>query len=403
MPTPLQQKVHDNWKKFLSEYTFDGKIGEGAYGVVRKGHKKNQPKKTVAIKQFKFQAPNPQNHSEGIPITICREVNILRELNDDNILKCKEVVIDPHSNALIMVFPYCEYDLEKMLMAHRERKDKPHMSDTLVKNIMYQLLKGMEYLHRNWVMHRDLKPANILIEKGVVKLADFGLARIYQSPHKTLGQDGPVVTIWYRSPELLLGSKHYTPSVDMWSVGCIFNELLMTKAMFRGEELKGESNPFQYKQLEKIFSIMGTPTLEDWSTMKDCPHYDKLRDWRKYDYRLPEVTRIPDNSRAFDLLRRLLIYDPDKRITAEEALKHDYFTELPHPQTDNVFRGNSFQYAEHQIETKYGGAQQDQQHHSKSRSQHGDGRKYYQQGGGGVKRSHQGGGHQEHPHKRQKR
>lgn len=130
----------------------------------------------------------------------------------------------------------------------------------------------------NWIVHRDLKPSNILVmgegeEHGVVKIADFGLARIYQAPLKPLAENGVVVTIWYRAPELLLGAKHYTSAVDMWAVGCIFAELLTLKPLFQGQEVKGTPNPFQLDQLDKIFKVLGHPTPEKWPTLVNLPHW----------------------------------------------------------------------------------------------------------------------------------
>ena len=138
----------------------------------------------------------------------------------------------------------------------------------MIKSILWQIINGVHYLHSIWVLHRDLKPANILImgegpERGYVKIADLGLARLFQSPLFPLHQaDRVVVTIWYRSPELLLGAKHYTKAIDVWSIGCIFAELIMGYGLFKGKEVKADRNnrnPFQRDQLEKIFHHLGVP------------------------------------------------------------------------------------------------------------------------------------------------
>lgn len=156
------------------------------------------------------------------------------------------------------------------------------MKEYTVKSLLWQLLNGLHYLHSNWIIHRDLKPSNILVmgegeEQGVVKIADFGLARIYQAPLRPLSDNGVVVTIWYRAPELLLGSRHYTPAVDMWAVGCIFAEMLALKPLFQGIEDKSSPHAFQKDQLDKIFRVLGHPTVEKWPMLPFLPHWQDNR------------------------------------------------------------------------------------------------------------------------------
>jgi len=171
-------------------------------------------------------------------------------------------------------------------------------------------------------------------EHGVVKIADFGLARIYQAPLKPLSDNGVVVTIWYRAPELLLGAKHYTSAVDMWDVGCIFAELITLKPLFQGVEVKASPNPFQLDQLDKIFKVLGHPTIEKWPTLMNLPHWSKNLQQiqqHKYDNAGLHIGPIPPKSPAYDLLSKMLEYDPRKRITAAQALEHEYFRIDPQP------------------------------------------------------------------------
>ncbi|GFH23202.1 protein kinase domain-containing protein, partial [Haematococcus lacustris] len=216
---------------------------------------------------------------------------------------------------------------------------------------MWQLLNGLNYLHQNWIMHRDLKPSNVLVmahddsdpdSQGRVRVADFGLARIFQAPLRSLAENGIVVTIWcggqqhlarasswhggscrYRAPELLLGARHYTRAVDVWAAGCILAELCTLRPLFQGTELK-PNNPFQSDQVDRIFKVLGHPDTATWPQLPHLPHWANNNN----NVRLP--------AEAWDLLARMLEYDPVARITAEEALAHPYFTHHAPAPTANV-------------------------------------------------------------------
>ncbi|KAJ6695274.1 CELL DIVISION PROTEIN KINASE [Salix koriyanagi] len=170
---------------------------------------------------------------------------------------------------------------------------------------------------------------------GLSKLLIFGLARIYQAPLEALSDNGVVVTIWYRAPELLLGAKHYTSAIDMWAVGCIFAALLTLKPLFQGAEAKSTPNPFQLHQLDKIFKVLGHPTLEKWPTLASLPHWhndvEHIQGHKYENTGLHSVVPLPPKGAPFDLLSKMLEYDPQKRITAAKALEHDYFRSEPLP------------------------------------------------------------------------
>lgn len=203
-------------------------------------------------------------------------------------------------------------------------------------------------MHANWILHRDLKPANILVTyDGVVKIGDLGLARLFQAPLNPLFHgDKVVVTIWYRAPELLLGSRHYTKAIDIWATGCIFAELLMLKPLFKGEEAKMEKKtiPFQTDQLNKIAEVLGYPTKEEhWPGIEYMPDFGKLDSVKKQpanNLKHMYTTQMPSAKSEngyfsinlrFQLLQGMLLYDPLTRLNGESALAHKYFQEQPKP------------------------------------------------------------------------
>ncbi|KAI4330096.1 hypothetical protein MLD38_028403 [Melastoma candidum] len=323
--------------EWLQHYDLIGKIGEGTYGLVFLAKIKSPASnrgKFIAIKKFK-----QSKDGDGVSPTAIREIMLLREISHENVVKLVNVHINHVDMSLYLGFDYAEHDLYEIIRHHRDKVNQS-INQYTVKSLLWQLLNGLNYLHSNWIIHRDLKPSNILVmgegeEQGVVKIADFGLARIYQAPLKTLFDNGVVVTIWYRAPELLLGAKHYTSAVDMWAVGCIFAELLTLKPLFQGAEVKASSNPFQLDQLDKIFKVLGHPTQEKWPTLASLPHWQSdLQQIQKYkfdDNVLGNVVRLPSKTPAYDLLSKMLEYDPQKRITAAQALEHEYFRIEPLP------------------------------------------------------------------------
>ncbi|KAK9266214.1 hypothetical protein L1049_012417 [Liquidambar formosana] len=327
---------HSNKPEWLQQYDLIGKIGEGTYGLVFLAKIKSHTNrgKSIAIKKFK-----QSKDGDGVSPTAIREIMLLREISHENVVKLVNVHINHADMSLYLAFDYAEHDLYEIIRHHRDKVNHP-INQYTVKSLLWQLLNGLNYLHSNWIIHRDLKPSNILVmgegdEQGVVKIADFGLARIYQGPLKPLSENGVVVTIWYRAPELLLGAKHYTSAVDMWAVGCIFAELLTLKPLFQGAEVKATPNPFQLDQLDKIFKVLGHPTQEKWPTLVNLPHWQsdlQHIQGHKYDNTgLNTFVHISPKSPAFDLLSKMLEYDPRRRITAAQALEHDYFRIDPLP------------------------------------------------------------------------
>jgi cyclin-dependent kinase 8/11 len=230
----------------LSTYNILGFLSSGTYGRVYKaslkGHLKTWAPEdersgvVFAIKKFK---PDKEEHATytGISQSAMREIALNRELRHENIITLREVTLEDKS--IYMIFHYASHDLLQVIHHHSTVLRTP-IALPVLKSLLFQLLNGIHYLHSHFVLHRDLKPANILLTReGVVKIADLGLARIYQAPLQSLyAGDKVVVTIWYRAPELLLGARHYNYKIDMWAVGCIWGELLALRPMFKGEEAK---------------------------------------------------------------------------------------------------------------------------------------------------------------------
>lgn len=200
-------------------------------------------------------------------------------------------------------------------------KDKSLIfSSSDIKSWLLMILRGVHYLHSYFILHRDLKPNNLLIDaNGVLKIADFGLARDYGNPY--VNMTSQVVTRWYRSPELLFGAKSYGTSVDIWSIGCIFAEL-----MLRTPYLPGNTD---VDQLDTIFRALGTPTDEDWPGMRQLPDFVEFKQYPKpVNHRVLFTAASDDELR---LLEWLLLFDPLKRPSAKQALKSKYFSSYPRP------------------------------------------------------------------------
>lgn len=303
----------------VDEFERLNKIDEGTYGVVYRA-KDKKTGEIVALKKVKM-----EKEREGFPLTSLREINILLSFHNPSIVDVKEVVVGSNLDSIFMVMEYMEHDLKGLMEAMKQP-----FSQSEVKCLMLQLLEGVKYLHDNWVLHRDLKTSNLLLNnRGELKICDFGLARQYGSPLKPYTH--LVVTLWYRAPELLLGSKQYSTAIDMWSLGCIMAELLSKEPLFNGKT--------EVDQLDKIFRTLGTPNETIWPGFSKLPgvkvnfvkhQYNLLR--RKFP--ATSFTGSPVLSDAgFDLLNKLLTYDPEKRITAEDALRHEWFCEVPLPKS----------------------------------------------------------------------
>ncbi|TXT12935.1 hypothetical protein VHUM_01336 [Vanrija humicola] len=309
-----------------------------------------------AIKKFKPDKEGDQQTYAGISQSGAREIMLNRELRHRNLVALREVILE--DKAIYMVFEYAEHDFLQIIHHHSQTLRTPIPAPTL-RRLLHQLLCGLHFLHSSFVLHRDLKPANILVTSdGVVKIGDLGLARLW---HKPLAQGGlyggdkVVVTIWYRAPELILGSKHYTAAVDLWAVGCIYAELLSLRPIFKGEEAKLDSKkslPFQRDQMAKICDVLGPVKPEHWPGILHMPEHKTYLSQGPYPTGNPLPTWYGSrsgSSNGYDLLSKLFEWDPAKRITAREALVHPWFQEDGGCGTASVFEGSTITYPQRRV------------------------------------------------------
>ncbi|KAF4966432.1 hypothetical protein FSARC_5876 [Fusarium sarcochroum] len=309
-------------KRHPSSFQQLEKLGEGTYATVFKGRNR-QTGELVALKEIHLDS------EEGTPSTAIREISLMKELKHENIVGLHDVI---HTeNKLMLVFEYMDGDLKRYMDTHGERGA---LKPTTIKSFMYQLLKGIDFCHQNRVLHRDLKPQNLLINsKGLLKLGDFGLARAFGIPVNTFSNE--VVTLWYRAPDVLLGSRTYNTSIDIWSAGCIMAEMFTGRPLFPGTTNED--------QIIRIFRIMGTPTERTWPGITQFPEYKPtFQMYATQDLRniLPAI-----DPTGIDLLQRMLQLRPELRISAHEALQHAWFNDLlMHPQQQQALQAQARAY-----------------------------------------------------------
>ncbi|XP_068017272.1 LOW QUALITY PROTEIN: mitogen-activated protein kinase 15 [Melanerpes formicivorus] len=292
------------------KYEIKRRLGKGAYGIVWKAIDRRTGE-IVAVKKI-FDAFRNRTDAQRT----FREVMFLQQFGEHpNIIKLLDVIRAQNDKDIYLIFESMETDLHAVIKKGNLLKDI-HKS-----YILYQLLKATKFIHSGNVIHRDQKPSNILLDADCfVKLCDFGLARSLSQVNED--QDSPalteyVATRWYRAPEILLSSRRYTKGVDMWSIGCILGELLLGKPLFPGTST--------VNQIEMIFRVIPAPSPEDILAMQSDYKASIINQWSRrqrvtFEELLPSSTPLP----ALDLLKKLLVFSPEKRLTAEEALQHPY-------------------------------------------------------------------------------
>jgi serine/threonine protein kinase len=305
----LDETFEEAERRFESQYTVNevSPLGEGTYGKVYKA-RVNRSGQTVAMKKMKL-----ASEEEGVPSTALREIALLKELSHDNIVKLLDVFCS--TKKLVLVFEFVEHDLKKYMKSLGR-----HMPPDSVRNLSFQLCRGIEFCHQNRIIHRDIKPQNLLMDtlggRLRLKLADFGLARTFSIPVPKYTHE--VVTVWYRPLEILLGSPLYSVPVDLWSIGCVMGEMATGSPLFAGDS--------EIDTVFKVFQKLGTPTEDQWPGLMELPDFKPtFPKWPPRGWGNIRNTKAQLGPMGIDLLEGLMVYDPKKRITARRALQHPYF------------------------------------------------------------------------------
>ncbi|KAI0529197.1 hypothetical protein KFK09_001744 [Dendrobium nobile] len=302
----VQYNVYGNLFEVSTKYVPPIRpIGRGAYGIVCAAVN-SQTREEVAIKKIGSAFDNRIDAKRTL-----REIKLLRHMNHDNIIAIKDIIRPPQRenfNDVYIVYELMDTDLQQII-----RSNQP-LTDDHCQYFLYQILRGLKFVHSAHVLHRDLKPSNLLLNANCdLKIGDFGLAR---TTSETDFMTEYVVTRWYRAPELLLNCSEYTAAIDIWSVGCILGEIVTREALFPGRDY--------VHQLRLITELIGSP--DDTSL-----GFLRSDNARRYVKQLPQYprqrfcARFPNTSNgAVDLLEKMLVFDPSKRITVDEALCHPY-------------------------------------------------------------------------------
>jgi len=309
----------------MNRYKITKQLGDGTYGSVLKAVNRSTGE-VVAIKKMKKKFYTWEECMQ------LREVKSLKKLNHPNIVKLKEVIRE--NDELFFVFEYMENNVYEVM----KKRDR-HFPESKIRNMIYQMLQGLAFMHKHGFFHRDVKPENMLSKGDIIKVADFGLAREIRSrpPYTDY-----VSTRWYRAPEVLLRSTSYNSPIDNWAIGCIMAELYTLRPLFPGSS--------EADEIYKICSVLGSPTSRSWP--------EGIRLANQMNFRFPQfvptslASLIPNASpEAIQIMTDLMKYDPNQRPTSSQALQYPYFqvnVNVPYPMSSQEKQNQPQNQHQHQ-------------------------------------------------------
>jgi len=313
----MEAAFDEQARNFEAKYEVLHYVGEGTFGKVYKG-RCTSTGRAVALKKDKLDS------EEGVPYTTIREIALLKTLSHPHVVELLDVLCSPRK--LIVVFEFLPTDLKKYMRSRGRQLEPP-----TVQSLSFQLCRGIEFCHANSILHRDLKPSNLLVDSidslPRLKIADFGIARAYALQTRKYSHE--VGTVWYRPLEILLGSQLYSLPVDMWGVGCILAEMATGMPLFGGDSA--------IDTIFKIFQKLGTPTTEQWPGLSDLPDFKptfpkwEAKGWENIRNTTAQVGQV-----GIDLLEQLMVYDPERRLSARRALMHPYFVDTVLPEVSEL-------------------------------------------------------------------
>lgn len=310
----------EEYGEFLAKYEIENEesdvvLGRGACSVVFKA-RCTTTGRLVAVKKMRME----DWEEEGVPSAALREISLLKELSHPNVVELLDVCFHlSYVHKLWLAFEFAGTNLKKYMKSCGH-----HLEPHVIKSLGFQLCRGIGFCHANRVLHRNLKPQSLLIDSQLrLKIADFGLARVYTPPMACAVQSG--VSVWYSPLEILLGSPFYSVPVDMWGVGCMLAEMASGSPLFRGDS--------EIDTVFKIFQKLGTPNAERWPGVADLPDFKYTwPKWKPRGWDNIRNTKAQIGADGIDLLESLMVYEPSKRLSACRALQHRYFDDVTVPE-----------------------------------------------------------------------
>lgn len=312
MPDGVFTGSTENIRPLDTDYLRQEQLGTGPGSIVYRV-KEKRTGNVYAIKVLQ----NVRFKSR-LPKGLFRELTLLRCMNHENIIKLLDVYLDADPSTLLLIFELCPCTLSRFI----DRYPKDSIAHDQVKCITRQLFKGLNYLHKSFVVHRDIKPQNLLIsDTGQLKIADFGLSRRFS--HTNRPSTPGTMTRWYQAPEMLLESSTYDEKVDIWAAGCVLIELMTRKPFLAGES--------DLQQLNLVIGVLGKPTRQNMPRLGECRVPKTINLGGTPYNKLTDKLQILGCATAHSILSEIILWDPDKRLTAEQCLRHDWFELAPFP------------------------------------------------------------------------